>query len=244
LKTLGRLVDAKGVAINILPDAGMDIYSDPVIGNGALISNGRNVYFVNLATVNTNLALAQTQNVVARQLAGNPKPLVLQGPIPGAFLDIAATPTPVLATASDLTIARESSPSNFVNGQQGFFELKLTNQGPDAANNVTFSADRFPFKDPVAVTTTQGACTLNTPIFPADTARFGRTFTCNIGTLASGASVTISATVSRLADFFAGSPTSVEALFVASGAPVIAIDPPTDPDPTNNALEVSAFLTR
>lgn len=68
LKTLGRVVDPQGRPINILPDAGIDIYTDATIGNAALISNGQTLYFLNLSTVNTNLALGSTQNIVAKPL--------------------------------------------------------------------------------------------------------------------------------------------------------------------------------
>jgi hypothetical protein len=242
LKTLGRIVDTQGRAINILPDAGIDIYTDPVIGNGALISNGRNVYFLNLAAVNINLPLGQTQNVVVKELAGSATPLVLQGPVPGAFMDIASTPTPVLSTAGDLAITESLNLGNFVNGQPFTIELTVTNQGPDSVSGVTFSATALPFKDPV-VSTSQGACTVKGPVIgSAD--KFGRTFDCNVGTLAFGASATIKVNVSRLADLFAGAPDRVEARFVTFGPGGFLITAANDPDSTNNARQSTIFISR
>jgi hypothetical protein len=95
LKTIGRLVDTQGRPINILPEAGIDVYTDTTLGNAALISSGQTVYFLNLAAVNANLPIGSTQDVVVRQLAGSSQnPLVFQQ-TPGVFMDIASTPSPV-----------------------------------------------------------------------------------------------------------------------------------------------------
>jgi hypothetical protein len=239
LKTIGRIVDTQGRPINILPDAGIDIYTDSTIGNAALISSGRTLYFVNLATVNANLPLGSTQTVVAKQLVGVTTPAQLIPPTPGAYMDVASTPSPVLGIAADLAVSESINLARFVNGQAYTFEVKVTNQGPDSQDGISFSAG-LPFKDPV-VTTSQGTCTLNPVI--ADLAQFGRGFNCNLGTLAFGAAATIKVRVTRLADAFAGEKDRVEASFTAQGPGLSFPLAPNDPDSTNNRLSSTVFIS-
>jgi len=243
LKTIGRLVDTQGRPINILPEAGIDVYTDATLGNGALISSGQTLYFVNLANVNINLPVGSTQNVVVKQLAGPNQPAQLIPQTPGVFMDIASTPSPVLALAADLAVKQTPNLAQFINGQRYTFELTVTNQGPDSQDGITFSTGGFPFRDPV-VSTTQGTCSLG-PTNISDVAQFGRGFSCNIGTLAFGASATVTVSVSRLGDFFIGRD-RVEALFIAQGTgPGISLFlAPNDPDSTNNRLTSTVFISR
>jgi hypothetical protein len=165
------------------------------------------VYFLNLANVNLNLPIGSTQDVVVKQLAGpNTNPLVFQQ-TPGVFMDIASTPGPVLTIASDLSVARTINLADFVEGQPYTFELKVTNQGLDSHDSISFASGNFPFKDPV-VSTSQGTCTVNPPITGLE--QLGRSFNCNLGTIGPGNTVTVTARVSRLADAVAGA-TQVQA---------------------------------
>ena len=241
LKTLGRLVDTNGSPINIAPEAAIDIYTDATLGNAALISSGQTVYFVNLANVNLNLPIGSTQNVVVKKLAAAPQNPVLIQQTPGAFMDLASTPGTVLNVASDLSVARTINLANFVEGTPYTFELKVTNQGPDSHDGISFSSGNFPFKDPV-VSTSQGTCTLNTPIQGLE--QLGRGFNCNLGTIGFNNTVTVTVRVSRLAEAVAGA-SQVEASFTARapGAQLITLSP-DDPDGTNNTLNTPVFIRR
>ena len=240
LKTLGRLVDTQGRPINILPEAGIDVYTDATLGNAALISSGQTVYFLNLANVNLNLPIGSTQDVVVKQLAGpNTNPLVFQQ-TPGVFMDIASTPSPVLTIAADLAVARTINLANFVDGQPYTFELKVTNQGPDSHDGINFASGNFPFKDPV-VSTSQGTCTVNPPITGLE--QLGRSFNCSLGTIGFGNTVTVTARVSRLADAAVGA-SQIQASFTARapGPQSITLQP-DDPDGTNNTLTTPVFIS-
>jgi len=236
LKTIGKLIDAAGKPINIAPEAGIDVYTDNTVGNAALIANGRNVYFINLATVNANLPIGTTQNVVAKQLAGNVQSAFLFNPSPGVFTDIASTPSPVLANAADLTVAEVLNLSGFVNGQPRTFELTITNQGPDAQAATQLRATAFPFKDPV-ISTSQGTCTLSTL-----TAN-GRLFTCNLGSLPNNGTATVKVTVTRAADAVVNDANLNLQFFVQDPAGFFPLHP-NDPDGTNNSLQRSVIFNR
>ena len=237
LKTLGRIVDAEGRPINILPEAGMDIYTDQSVGNAAIISSGQKLYFLNLSNVNPSRPVGSTQNVIAKELGADVTPFVsLIQTAPGTFMDVAATPVTVLANAADLSLDFGFNVGGFTNGQPSTFEVTVTNQGPDSQNGTRFFATALPFKDPV-VSPSQGSCTLGA------LSAFGRTFQCNLGTLGFNNSATIRFTVSRLADNFAGA-TDLTLQFLTQGPDGGLIILPGDPDATNNTLTTSVFVNR
>ena len=243
LTTLGRLVDAQGQPINILPEAGIDVYTDATLGNAALISNGQTVYFVNLANVNLNLPIGSTQDVVARQLAGSDvNPVVVQQ-TPGVFMDIASTPGPVLTVAADLAVNQTLNLANFVNGTPYTFELKISNQGPDAQSSVNFGAQYIGFKDPV-VSTSQGTCSVSPP--PTGLEQIGASFNCNLGALAFGNTATVTVRVSRLSGPLVPGG-AIPQQFVAQGPGGVFILQPVssdDPDATNNTLKTQVYIAR
>jgi uncharacterized repeat protein (TIGR01451 family) len=79
----------------------------------------------------------------------------------------------------DLSITKVASPRNVSVGQNVTYTEVVTNSGPGTATGVVVS-DPLPAKDQfVSVTSTQGTCTGTNPV------------TCTIGTLAPGASATI-----------------------------------------------------
>jgi hypothetical protein len=237
LKTLGRIVDREGRRVNILPEAGMDIFTDQSIGNGAIIASGQKLYFLNLATVNASAAVGTTRDVVVTELGADVSAFVrLIQVAPGTFMDVAATPGSVLANPADLSLERVANlgQGQFVEGQPYTIELKVTNLGPDTQNGVQLFAFALPFKDPV-VTTSQGRCTLNA------LSTFGRTFQCSIGTLAFNASATVNITVRRVAEAFVGD-ARVDANFQTQGPDGGLTLLPGDPDSTNNKATVTVFL--
>ena len=229
LKTIGKIVDAAGEPINIVPEAGMDIFTDQSIGNGALISNGQTLYFINLATVNANQPVGTTQTVVAKELGADVTPFVrLIQVAPGAFMDVAVSPTVLLPNPADLRLSETINTAGFTNGQARTYEIKVTNNGSDNQANTMFFAQSLPFKDPV-VRPSQGSCTLNA------LNQFGRTFQCDLGTLAFGNTATVRITVSRVSDANANDANLVSSFFTRGpqGGLVLL---PEDPDITNNSL--------
>ena len=96
LKTLGPIVDTAGRRINLTPTADLDIVSQPATNGGftnrAILANGRTLYCIDLASVNTALPPGSSQPVVATAVTGiftNPlNPAI----VPGGFIDIAVSP--------------------------------------------------------------------------------------------------------------------------------------------------------
>jgi len=251
LKTIGKIVDPQGAPINILPMAGIDIYTDPAIGNAAVISNGRMLYYINLASVNTSLPLGTTQNVVARPLVGaafnpfNP----LDG-APDSYLDVAAAPLASIANPADLTISVTAiaatqgtmlDPEFFGwdRGKPLKFTVTVTNQGPDTSNGVVMQALVFPFNDPVALST-QGSCTVTPYALP----QYGKDINCSIGSLASGGTATITITVTRPADEYANAFQLTPGFSTADGNNQIFGTVRADPDGTNNSVGKKVSVNR
>jgi uncharacterized repeat protein (TIGR01451 family) len=91
-------------------------------------------------------------------------------------------PTPPATPATpkiDLQITKTDSPDPAVLGKQVRYRIVVKNNGPDTAHNVQMS-DPLPFQvDFASVATTQGTCA------------GGQVVSCQLGTIASGASVTI-----------------------------------------------------
>jgi hypothetical protein len=201
LKTIGTIVDPQGNTINILPSAGMDIFTDATVGNAALISNGQTVYYLNLAAVNASLPVGTTQNVVVTPLSGAPNTFIPPPATPyeGGFIDVTATPLPLIASPADLVLSATANAGTqnaeafgWTPGTPLTFTVTLTNRGPDAAAGLQVNSIFFPFNDPV-ITTSQGSCSVRN--FDPQ----GRLIDCNIGAVASGGTVTVTLRVTRLA---------------------------------------------
>jgi uncharacterized repeat protein (TIGR01451 family) len=86
------------------------------------------------------------------------------------------------STSADLSITNTASPNPAVVGSNVTYRIIVTNNGPAPATGVTMIDDLPAFITFVSASTTQGSC-------------FGNgTTTCNLGTLANGASATINVT--------------------------------------------------
>jgi len=128
--------------------------------------------------------------------------------------------------SADLSITKTHSPEPATAGEELYYYLSVTNDGPDAATDVivvdqlppevTFVTDNLP---PPA------GCTANSP--PPGT---GQTVTCNLGAIASGDTVffTIKVAVNANAVSNAGGPLSITNTATVTSAGVI------DPDGSNN----------
>jgi hypothetical protein len=251
LKTIGKVVDPQGNVINIQPMAGIDIYTDAGIGNAAIISNGRLLYYVNLATVNTALPLGTTQNVVARPLVGAGfNPFIPVDGAPDNYVDVAAAPVASIANPADLVISVTAvaatqgtmlDPEFFGwdRGKSIKFTVTVTNQGPDTSNAVIAQALVFPFNDPFAVST-QGSCTVVPYAFP----QYGKDISCSIGNLAPGASATITITATRTADQYATAFEVTPNFTTADGNGQIFGVVRADPDTTNNNTSKKVIINR
>lgn len=90
LKTIGRMVDASGAAINFSPTADLDIYTDANGANSVVGVNGRMLFTLDLAQINPSLALGATQNISIKSILMNE----LAGSIDVAVSPVALTPTP------------------------------------------------------------------------------------------------------------------------------------------------------
>jgi uncharacterized repeat protein (TIGR01451 family) len=115
---------------------------------------------------------------------GTPPPVTPPPSTPPPSTPPPATPvpTPPVTPAPpkiDLQITKTDSPDPAVLGKQVRYRIVVKNNGPDTAHNVQMS-DPLPFQVTFSsVTTTQGTCT------------GGQLISCQLGTIASGASVTV-----------------------------------------------------
>ena len=105
----------------------------------------------------------------------------------------------------------KTGPTTAFVGQQGNFNLAVTNSGPAAAANVVVTDTLPPTMQFVSATPSQGSCSGTT------------TVTCNLGALNNGANATITLTVQFLSS---GSTTNTASVSAA---------PQPDTNPANNA---------
>ena len=92
-------------------------------------------------------------------------------------------------TAADLAVAQADSPDPATARGQVTYTVTVTNNGPGAATSVRLT-DRLPDVSFVSATPSQGACVR------AGKGNRDGTLTCDLGTIAPGASATVSVVVS------------------------------------------------
>jgi len=93
---------------------------------------------------------------------------------------LAATPGIAMAASADLSIIKSDSADPVTTGSQLTYSITVSNAGPDAATAVTVTDDLPGHVDFTSATASQGSC-----------ADKGKKVTCDLGTLASGASATV-----------------------------------------------------
>jgi uncharacterized repeat protein (TIGR01451 family) len=119
--------------------------------------------------------------------------------------------------SADLAITNSDSPDPVVVGSPLTYTVTVTNHGPSAANDVTMTDSLLaPF---ASAATSQGSCSGTTNL------------TCNLGTLSSGSSATVTVVV-----------TPNKPGGISSTASVAAIEP--DPDMSNNSATQVTTITR
>jgi uncharacterized repeat protein (TIGR01451 family) len=122
---------------------------------------------------------------------------------------------------ADLAVTMTDSPDPAHVGQNLTYTIKVTNNGPDRAIGVNLT-DQLPKNAGYgSSTSTQGTCTLK----PSKTA-----VACNIGTMASGASVTITLTAK---------PTSKGTI---TNTASVTLTSPTDPNSANNTATATTTV--
>lgn len=130
---------------------------------------------------------------------------------------------------ADLAVTKTHRPDPAIAGEQLYYDVTVTNNGPDAAPAVVVTDTLDPKVSYVTSTLTAGgvdACTANSP--PPGT---GQTVTCQVGDLASGGSTTFTIKVAVAPDAVsgAGQPTQIVNTVSVSA---VALE---DPDESNNS---------
>src|SRR5262245_11382507 len=91
LQTIGPIVDTLGNKINLSPTADLNVYTAPNGVNTLIGVSARQLFTIDLNQINANLALGQTQNVVAN---------IISIPAAESMIDIAVYPNPVPAAGT------------------------------------------------------------------------------------------------------------------------------------------------
>jgi len=122
------------------------------------------------------------------------------------------------ATSANLSITKTASPNPAIVSSNLTYRIIVTNTGPSPATNVTVTDPLPAAVSFVSVTPTQGACSGTT------------TVTCNLGTLASGSSATVSIICM---------PQSTAQLTNTASASATE----TDPNPNDNSVTIATPVT-
>ena len=184
LRTIGPLVDPNGNPINIAPAAGFDIYTDYNRTNVGIAVNGQTLYCIDFSSFDLSQPVGTLQKVVATPVPSAIVPIIPAGPTGGGFIDLAVSPFAAVVSSADLAVTAVGPPGPIIAGQSVTYTITVTNLGPAPAAGATLKGTA------VGVTlssafSSQGACTVNPFILPA--------LSCQFDTLASGASVTVTA---------------------------------------------------
>ncbi len=132
-----------------------------------------------------------------------------------------AATIPVVASA-DLSVTKVNDPATVVAGTVVTSTITVSNAGPNAATNVVV-ADQLPGGAGGVTATAPGTCIVNSVVL-----------SCQVGTIAAGATATITVRTSVPPDSTLSSVTDVAT--VAS--------PTSDPDPSNNVSSASSGVER
>jgi hypothetical protein len=132
----------------------------------------------------------------------------------GADDNLTATATPPVALGGDLQV-KVTAPTTLVAGSIATFTTTVTNAGPSTATDVALAG---------AVVASDG-----TPLTPSNSGGCSSGFPCALGTLASGAQVTVTSTFTVPASFRASATLTAS---VTSSSP--------DPNPANNTASATA----
>jgi hypothetical protein len=180
LQTLGPLVDLNGDPLNFAPLAGLDVYTNGGFNTGVAVS-GQALYCIDLDDIDPNQPVGTQRKVAALAVATQPA-AVGNVPPTGGFIDVAVSPLQqVVVDNADLAVTAVG-PASTTDTRATV--VTITNRGPSAATGVTLGGAALLLNSPVNLfaTPSQGAC---------DNSIVGGV-SCQLGTLASGASALVS----------------------------------------------------
>ncbi|NJO12712.1 MAG: DUF4394 domain-containing protein [Gammaproteobacteria bacterium] len=92
LKTIGPFVDTSGRRLRIAPTTDIDIFTDSTGRNFLVGASSRILFTVDLSTVNPNLPVGQTQNVLVRSGVSGTQLAAGSQSLSGGIFDIAIAP--------------------------------------------------------------------------------------------------------------------------------------------------------
>jgi uncharacterized repeat protein (TIGR01451 family) len=190
------------------------IYFDPTNGNRIFVGTESNGIIVSLDGGQTWTKMPGSEQVIAITsfFVDEARNTILVSSY-GRGLWKLAIPT------ADLSVTKTHTPDPAIAGDQLFYDITVTNHGPDDASNVTVT-DTLP---------TEVTYVTNTLTPPASCTAVGQTVTCQLGGLANGASITFRIKVAVDPGAIAGTgPRAITNTVTVSqlGA--------ADPDPSNN----------
>jgi uncharacterized repeat protein (TIGR01451 family) len=162
---------------SITTPAGFNCTTPAVGANGTItctavtMTSGTTAVFTLVTQVAGNATGTINNNATASSDTNDGNPGNSSGSAPAVIVGAAAS--------ADLSIAKSTNAAQAATGSTITYTINVTNNGPDAATNVIVSDDLPAGLQLVTATPSQGTCSATDPV------------TCNLGTLANGASATI-----------------------------------------------------
>jgi len=166
---------------SIVAPAGWSCTTPAVGGNGtitcsaATLANGASAAFTLVTTVAANATGTISNSAAASSAASDPVSGNSSGASGGVVVGAAAS--------ADLSLTKTTTSTQAVTGSNIDYTITASNAGPSAATNVVVTDTLPPGVQYVSATPSQGSCSGTT------------TITCNLGTLANGATATVAVRV-------------------------------------------------
>lgn len=230
LQTIGPLVDESGNPINFAPTAGLDIYTSSAGFNVGFAASGQTLYCIDLDSVSVP-PVGVLQKVVAQVLPQYTQELARVTPA-GGLIDVAVVPFlgDGGAPQADLAVTANDAPDPVRGGQTLTYTIAVRNLGPAPATQVALTSTALPFDENFGINPvpSQGKC--NTA------GAAGNLLNCQLGTLASGTSATVTVQVQVSPLPFKGAQT-VNVTFTGSSAV-------SDPNTANNSAVAVTTVTQ
>jgi uncharacterized repeat protein (TIGR01451 family) len=216
--------DATGVAFQDTPDANTDLVVGSVTTTAGTVTTGNTAGDTSVLVNVGSVAVGTSVTITFRVTLDDPFPTGVtsvsnQGTVSGSNFTTVSTDDPAAGGASDPTVTTIDPPTVTatktdanLGGGTIEYTIVITNSGAGDALNVTFQDTPDPNTDLVVGSVTTTAGTVTTGNTPGDTS-----VAVNVGTIASGASVTITFRVT-LDDPFPNGVTTVSNQGTVSGS--------------------------